>query len=120
MKTLEYPEIINVTKEELVEFQLRYILKGVAETTPTDEKILSHVYFYKDKAIDTIHERRILTSRKSIENYISKYRKLGVIVGKGKNTRLNPSITLVEEDMSYVIKFKLKDKDKDNVEMDNK
>ena len=61
-------------------------------------RILAYYHLYEEP-IDKLLEDNCFSSRKSIENYVSELRKLGILVGKGRKsvTKLNPSIRLLDE-----------------------
>lgn len=102
-----HPTILSVNKIELIKFQIKWILHSNLELNDKDLTILAYVYLYKAKAIDCMLRDNISKSRKSLENYISKFRKLTLIEGLGDNTKLNSRIKIVLSDLSYTIRFKL-------------
>lgn len=120
MKKLIHPKTLEVNKLELVEFQLKYILHELKSITKTELKILAYLFIYKTNVVDKVVEDQLLTSRKSTENYISGLRKKGIVVGTGQYTKLNPAINIVEENLEFTIKLKLKEEDIDNVDLDKK
>jgi len=108
MKKIKYPNI-EVNKEELVRYQLEHILKGY-NLNITDLNVLTYVYLYQDKASEIMVSKGYSKSEKSVENLISKYRKLGLVQGTRKNTKLNEQINPIYlEDLEYTLILKLQD-----------
>ena len=105
MKKITHPKTLQVTEVELIKFQLRYILQGFA-VNETELTILSYIYLY-GYDIDRIVKDGVLSSIKSVENYISKFRKNKIIIGLKEETRLNPSIKLFKESISFTINLEL-------------
>lgn len=50
------------------------------------------VYGYSNETKDLIINSKIISGRDSLDNIVSKLRKLGLIIGKGNKTSLNPQI----------------------------
>ena len=103
MKIKETVELL-LTKEQAVELQLRDILKPT-KTNPNDTelKVLSYVFFHGREAIIKASLDKVGTT-KSIENIITKFRKLGIIHGKRNHTKLHPSIEPFTENFKFVTK----------------
>lgn len=100
--------MLKVGKVVLVEFQLKWMLHP-KPITGKDLKVLAYVFLYKGKAIEKMLEDGVSKSKKSLENTISTYRKLGVIQGFQEKTILNPALNALTQDLSYTINFKLDD-----------
>lgn len=115
MKDLYHPEIIQVRSQDLVSFQLRWILHGIVKLNDTELLVLSYVFLHGRDAIEKMVSEKELSSRKTVENYISAFRKQGLILGTGKETRLNPDIKIELRDMSYILKFQIKDNESTNI-----
>jgi len=86
MKKIKHTDTLIVSKEELVAFQLRYILIDHKPITETEFNVLAYVYLYGRQAIDKVVKAEILSNDKTVENIISKFRKKGLIHGIGKKT----------------------------------
>lgn len=112
-KKLIHPEIVEITKEELVKFELKWILHNLMSPNDTELYVLAYVYLYKRDAIDKMVEDGIVKNTKTVENYISKFRRKSLIIGTGNKTQLHPKITPVVHDLEYTIKFKLKEESND-------
>jgi len=111
MKKIKYPNI-EVNKEELVRYQLEHILKGY-NLNITDLNVLTYVYLYKDKVPEVMVAKGYSKSEKSVENLISKYRKLGLVQGTRQDTKLNEQINPIYlEDLEYTLILKLQDEQK--------
>lgn len=106
IKLVTHPRIKHLTKEDLVRFQLNYILEDY-NISEGELGLLTYVYLYGVNAIDYIVKSGILTSSKTAENYISKFRKKGIIQGRGSNTRLHPEITPYLTSIDFQIKLRL-------------
>jgi len=102
-----HPTDIKLTKEELIKFQLRWILKDKIELNDTQLSTLAYVYLYKYEAPSKMVADNIGKSEKSIENIISIFRKTGLIEGLRSNTRLNPNIKPVLADINFTVKLRL-------------
>jgi hypothetical protein len=103
-----HPTVKYVTKEGLVKFQLSYILEKF-NVTATELEVLANVFLYGSKATGNIVKSGILTNEKTAENYVSKFRKMGIIQGLGSNTRLHPQINPHLSDIDFKIQFRLID-----------
>lgn len=111
---LRHPTILVVNKIELIKFQIKWIVHPNFLLTDKDLTILAYVYLYGGKAIEKMLDDKISSSQKSLENYISRFRKLTLIEGLRENTSLNPNIKISVRNLSYTIQFKL------DVELDKK
>lgn len=105
---LVHPEVISVDIPHLLSYQLKWALSSV-DSNITDKEllILAYIHLYGKDALDKCVEAGLYKSRKSLENIISKYRKLDVITGKGDDIKLNEGIVLVEGNISITIKYKV-------------
>ena len=106
IKQVRYPHIKEVSKEELVKFQLEFTLDGY-RLNNSDLNVLSYVYVHGKDAIDKLLDSRLFKSEKSIENIISKYRKKGLIQ-KGR-FKLHSQIKPYIQDIEYTIQLKIND-----------
>ena len=107
MKKIKHTDTLIVSKEELVAFQLRYILIDHKPITETEFNVLAYVYLYGRQAIDKVVKAEILSNDKTVENIISKFRKKGLIHGIGKKTKLHPQIKPFLGSIEFSIKLKL-------------
>lgn len=105
MKQITHPHIKQVSKEDLVKFQLRFTLEQY-RINDSDLTVLSYIYIYEDKAVDKLLEIGFSKSEKSIQNTISKYRKKGIVTSQNS---LHSQIKPFVEDLEFSIKFKLND-----------
>ena len=106
-----HPITMNLEEEEFVKFLLGWILKGVYHTTKTELTILSYIYLYGKDAVNKVVENEILSSKKTVENYISKFRKDGVVVGIREKTQLHPNINIIDSNnISFIIKVNKNEK----------
>ena len=104
-----HPNTLELEKEDFVEFQLKWLLKGVYSTTKTELKLLSYIYFYGVDAIQKVIDKGLFRSSKSVENYISKFRKEGIVIGVGADTKLHPGLKIIENrDITFIVKVNLK------------
>lgn len=110
MKKIQHPKTLKLSKIELIKFQLRYILMNVIRVTETELEVLAYIYLYGRKAIFEITKVRFLTSEKTVENMITAFRKKGLVQGVSKETRINPNIVILVEDIEFTIKLELDDK----------
>ncbi len=76
-------------------FQLDIALPGLS-LSKTHKVILAYYYMY-DNAVSKVIEDEVLTSEKSCMNYVSDLRKTKLLIGKGKETKVNPKIKLQTE-----------------------
>jgi hypothetical protein len=98
----------SVSKIELIKFQLEWILSNShVEINNTQLLTLSYVFLYQEKAPLMLVRDGHIKREKSIENVMSKFRKRGLIQGKGQSTRLHPGITPTLSDIDFTIKFRL-------------
>lgn len=109
MRSIEYPEVLKLSKEELVAFQLNYILRKM-KLNETQLRVLAYVYLYGHDTADRLYREGFTKSARSVYNSISDFRKLKLVVGKGEETRLHPNIKVYLEDLSYTIKLELHDR----------
>lgn len=111
MRKIKYPEVLELNKINLVKFQLEYALRGILKLSKTELDVLAYVYLHGRKAVEIMKEKDIVQHEKTVENYITGFRKKGVIVGFSTETRLNENIKIFLEDIEYTIQIKLKDED---------
>lgn len=104
-KRVKHPHIKQVSREDLVKFQLRYTLEQY-RINESELTVLAYVYLYGKQAVTKLINIEFSKSEKSIENIISKYRKKGIIT---KQTTLHKQIKPFVEDLEFSIKFKLDD-----------
>lgn len=102
-----HPTILVVDKIDLIKFQIKWILHPNIILNDKDLTILAYVYLYKGDAIEKMLEKNISKSYKSLENYISKFRKLTLVEGFKEHTMLNPNIRIALGNISYTIRFQL-------------
>lgn len=100
--------IRRVSKIELVKFQLEWIFNNSQVSLNNTEILtLSYIFLYKDKAHYMMVKDNHVSREKSIENIISKFRKKGLILGKGSSVELHSGITPVLSDIDFTIKLRL-------------
>ena len=113
MRAIKHPKILYLTDEEIVAFQLKYIL-GFLELNDTQLSTLAYIYVNKDKdlAVSKMVKDKI-SKKTNIENYISAFRKDEIsengdklIYGLGKKTRLNEKLKPVIDDMVFSVTIK--------------
>ena len=109
MKQVVHPVPVLVSKEELVKHQLQWILHNVIKLNDTDLTVLAYVFLHGRASVDKIVEDGVLTNSKTVENYISRFRKKSLITGMGNETQLNEAIKPEITDVAYTINFKLND-----------
>lgn len=108
MKEFKHPKILDVNLIELITFQLDYILLDY-KLKDADIKVLAYIYIYGDNAVKHVLKDNVLGSAKTVENYISSLRKVGLVHGRRNATKVHPSIKVFKEDIKFSIKLKLKD-----------
>lgn len=85
---------LALSKTEFYRLQLHFILRGV-KLTKSEELLLIYYHMYPNP-----HERLVddgvFGNPKSIDNYLVGLRKKGLILGKHKETRLNPRIKFID------------------------
>lgn len=108
-KEIEHPTVIKVSRKELIEFQLKWILKDIMVVNDTQLQTLAFVYLHKNEAPDRMLEAKLTKNKKSIENIISDFRKSGIILGSRKETRLNEQIRPLLESIAFTVKLELND-----------
>lgn len=107
MRKIKYPSVIEISQLELIKFQLDWVLKGIYDANDTEKYTLAYVHVYGRDAIYKMVEDKRVTNSKSIENYISEFRKKGFIIGYRDKTSLHKDIAIVLGDLSYTIEFKV-------------
>lgn len=100
MKKIKHPTVLKVSLEELVSFQLGYILREFS-FNKTELLVLSYIYLYKDDATSKLQADKVLGSYQTIKNYMSNLRKTGLII----ENRLHPQIKLFTEDLEFTVKL---------------
>lgn len=70
---------------------------------------ISLITKYGAKARVMIIDRKLSTSRASVDNYITKFRKDGVITGNGSSIGLNKEIVLIRESSNYIFQVTVKE-----------
>lgn len=96
----------SVTRLGLIECQLANALHRF-DYNNKDHTMLAYIYLYGKEARNKIVEDKLSKSRGSIDNYISKYRLDGVVVGTGGETRLNPEILIINEPFIQTIQYEI-------------
>lgn len=108
---LIHPNTLELEKEDFIQFQLRWILRNTYPVKKTELVILSYIYLYGIEAIDRIVKEGILTSRKTVENCISKFRKDGIVEGRGKNTKLHKNLSMIDgNNITFIVKVNCNEK----------
>ena len=115
MKKIKYPEVLEMSKVDLTKFQLEYALRGILKLSKTELDVLAYVFLHGRKAVEIMKEREIVMHEKTVENYITGFRKKGIIVGFSTETRLNENIQIFLEDIEYTIQIKLKDNEDNTI-----
>lgn len=106
IKQLKHPKEIRLNEVELVKFQLSYILRAI-DISDTELYTLSYMYVYEEDVPSLMVKEGKIKREKSVENIISKFRKKGIIQGKGIETRLHPNIRPFIGDLDFTIKLRL-------------
>lgn len=99
---------LTLTDLEYIEFQLRFILNSL-DYNERDFKYLALIAKYGAEARSIILDKKLSTSRASIDNYITKFRKDEVVTGTGSSIQLNEGIKIVRESSNYIFKITLKE-----------
>ena len=108
MKEFKHPKTLEVSLVELITFQLEYILMDY-EVKEAEIKVLAYIYIYGNDAPKYVVKDKILGRIKTVENYISTLRKLGLVHGNRNTTKVHPGIKVFKEDIEFSIKLKLKE-----------
>lgn len=102
MKRIKHPSVLEMSREEIIKFQLSFILRQF-KFNDTQLLILAYLYLHQDDATDKLLDDGILGSYQTVKNYISRLRKTGLVHGN----KLHPKIKVFEEDLEYTIKLKV-------------
>lgn len=106
-----HPKIEELDKIDFIAFQFKFIFYGVS-FNDTELKVLAHLYLHEENAIESVISNKVMGNAKSVENMISKFRKLGIVEGRSKNTRLHEGIKPILEPIEFQIKLKINESDK--------
>lgn len=102
MRKIKHPIPLKVSKEELVQFQLKFILRAF-NFNDTELFVLAYIAVHGDQATDKILKDKILGSYQTVKNYISRLRKTGVIL----ENNIHPKIKVFEENLEYTVNLEL-------------
>ena len=93
---------INLSMLEFVKFQLRHIIPVTLSEGEITLAAYIHLHdlSFMDKYMSDGHSR----STKSVENYVSKLKKLGILT---QDRRLNPEICLTKDPTRYIHFFNI-------------
>jgi hypothetical protein len=102
MKTLRLQtKPLVLSRPEFYRIQLQFILRNV-RLTKAEELCVIYYHMYPNPH-EKLIEHNVFSNPKSIENYITKLKRLGIIVGKGKETKLNPKISFIDEPFNLTV-----------------
>lgn len=87
---------------DYVKFQVRHTVPLVL--SDTDLTLLAYIFLYKDRAQEMFLDDGHSKSDKSVENYISRFRKIGLIVGK---LDLHPNLYLSTNPADHIYTFEI-------------
>ena len=91
---------IHLTPLEFLKFQLKYIIRTVL--SEGEITLLAYIYLYGDKYAERFISAGESRSRKSIENYVGKLKKIGILT---KGCRLHPDLVLTTDPSSFIYIF---------------
>lgn len=102
MKSFKLSAPLKFDKVDFYKFQLRTYLPRV-KLNDTEQAVVVYYYLHENP-IQELLKDGVFKSHKSVENYVSRLRKQGLLVGKGKvKTRVNPQIKFYDEDFEITI-----------------
>lgn len=101
MVNLEIKTPIKFSTVDSIVFQLG-VMFPQTKLTDTHLKCVAYYYLYSD-ALDKLVEAKVFKNSKSGQNYVSDLRKAGLLVGKGKETKVNPKIKLQTNDFKVTL-----------------
>lgn len=101
MQRFEVTSPLSFNEVEFYKFQIGLFLSKVI-LTDTQKSVLVYFYLYPDPVSKLVIEG-LFKSEKSVQNYVSELRKKKLLVGKGKATKINPSINLKTESFQVTL-----------------
>lgn len=105
MRKIKHPTSLVLSREEIVQFQLRFTLRAFG-FNDTELLVLSYIAVHGDSATEKILRDKVLGSYQTVKNYLSVLRKTGVLQGNN----IHPNIKVFQEDLEYTIKLEIDDK----------
>lgn len=96
LRQINVPEPLLLEEVEFFKFQLNLFIpkSGLNEG---QKDVLIYYYLYENPITKLVQDKRF-KSEQSCNNYVTYLRKKGFLVGKGKETKVNPKIKFVGSD----------------------
>ena len=94
---------IKLTKVEFIEKQIALGVEGLSDLHVS---VMAYMYLYPINYASKLVFDKKTKNKKSVENVVTYFRKVGFVEGKGKETKLSENIKLFDVDEFAVVYVK--------------
>lgn len=96
--TIKVDDVTFVEKQMALGFSDR-------DFTSLQISVITYMYLFPIDFSERLVKDKKTHSKKSVENIISDFRKEGLVIGKGKETKLNEEIKLVNDENQFFVLY---------------